>query len=415
MFNSNPTYYVAYSQMASLVYGGILLILVPVLLSPVQQGYWFTMMALGASARLADMGYLSLVLTFVGYSYSEKTKFTFSSLKFFIDDWRNKVLMTIFPIIFILGFFVLLLKADGTFKIYFSWLIYVISLGLLFYSLQKVAILEGLGYVKQAHIYKGTIYILAVVFTVFLLLKDFNIYALGGGFFLATLLVSFALGRNHLINRKYDNSNNFSTDLNNEFMGLIKKTAASWIGGYLGTHAMVPLSYLLLGPVVSGALGATFNIFVALQNLANVFLIANISKVTNYMANSNIDNALNTVKVSLLKSLFLFTMTNIVFWIGYYMVGRLYIGNRLLDGWHLPFLFFGFLMQHIIYAISIYIRSKKREPFSLMSIVTSLIMVLVMLAVIGFFNSDWYFAGFAVSSFIALIWAIKIYRQDQHV
>ncbi len=415
MYKSNPTYFVAYSQMASLVYGGVLLILVPILLSPVQQGYWFTMMALGASARLADMGYLSLVLTFVGHSNSEKTKYTFSSLKVFIDGWRNKVLKTVFPIIFILGLFVLLLKADVTFQIFLSWLGYVVSLALLFYSLQKIAILEGLGFVKEAHVYKGTIYILAVVFTIILLMNDFNILALGGGFILATLLITFALSRRDFVDTKSNSMNNSSSDLNDEFTRLIKKTAASWIGGYLGTHAMVPVSYLLLGPVVSGALGATFNVFIALQNLANVFLMANISKVTNFIANNNIASALTVLKSNLVKSLSIFTIANIIFWSGYYMVGKLYVGDRLLDGWHLICLFSGFFMQIIIYAVAIFIRAKKREPFSLMSIISSVIMMVIMFATIEVFKSDWYFIGFTTSSFIALIWTIKIYGQDRRV
>lgn len=415
MFNRiNPAHFVFFSQGVTVLYGASFLLLVPFVLTPLDQGVWFTMLGLGAMSRLADMGFMSLLLTYTGYTRSNSFEYSFNDVYLFSELWRNKVIKIIFPFIFVLGALILSSYKSVNVDMALSWLLYVISLAVLFYSVHKIAIIEGLGLVRQAHFFRGAIYFLAMLFTIIGLYYSSSTYALGGGL-LASLSINLLFITYYFNGQKLKTQRHGSAsrELQGEFIVLLKKTAGSWIGGYVGTHAIIPLIYLLVGPVISGLAGVTLNIFLALQNFSNSFMVAKVPDITYLIAKRKYVSAQTILKSSFIKSLCTFMLFSLIIWGAYYLYFEKFFSGRLLDGYHLSYLFIGFLFQIFISAIAIYIRAHKKELFSYMSIFTGILGMLILFVVVDILNNELYFLGFFISSFIALFWAIKILQMEK--
>ncbi len=392
-----------------------MLLLVPISLSENEQGLWFTMMSLGALNRLADMGFLSLVLTYVAHSNNKSPVYNFQLVVKFTTHWRNRVLFFVYPFIFLIGAIILSANTFGDFELIWAWLLYVLALILLFILFYRFAILEGLGFVRQAHFFKGLIYLFATMFTALMMWFSPSINILGLSLFFSALIGLAMISVFQYAEPKDVLSVQSHDLLNYEFKSLIKKTILSWTGGYVGLHGIVPLSYLLLGTAVSGLVGLTLNIFIALQNLANSFLVAKIPTVTTLVAQGGNQSAYYLLYKNMLKALVVFSLSNIIFWFFYYQFAQTIYGDRVLDGIHIIFLYISFSVQIIISAIAIYFRAQKIEPFAWMSVVSGAFMVLVMFVSVSFYHSSLYFMGFLSASLLALAWAFFMLLEERKI
>ncbi|WP_024850589.1 hypothetical protein [Hydrogenovibrio kuenenii] len=397
-----------------MLYGGSLLVFVPLNLTEYGQGIWFTLMALGAMSRLADMGFLQLVLTFSGHakvnsghSKEEVTAFT--------QAWRNKVIRLVFPLIFFIGSAILLTQHVHKTAI-LVWFAYIASLAFFFYLNYFLSYIEGEGDVAFAHFSRGLVYIISFVVTSAGLLYLKGVEALALGMFTGVLIV--------LIGIKWVRPCVFVfippgqemnvSQLKEEFLPLFRRTSMSWTGGYLGTHAIVPLVYMIAGPVASGFAGMTLNVFIALQNFSNVFLVSIIPKVVGSVAEGTKGFASMTVKKSWIKSIAIFYLMSLVLLVSIKIFPNFFIFQRLLTDINLLFLAVGFGLQISVYAVAIYIRAHKSEPFGVMSIVSSTIGLIVLWGGVNTSFNEWYFIGYLASSLVAALWAVKILNTWRH-
>ncbi len=404
---NKATISVLFSQSAAMLYGGAFLIFVPLNLSAIEQGFWFLLMALGAMSRLADMGFLQLVLTYSGHAKvgSERHQ---REVLFFTAQWRNKVIFWVFPLIFVVGIGVISLR-EFELVIMLSWAWYIIALAILFYLNYFLAIIEGSGGITFSHYSRGSVYILASILTALVLNYSHSLIALPLGIFIAVLIVLFWVLKTKSSYFLVGKKNLQETALLKvEFIQLFKKTSMSWTGGYLGTHAIVPLVYVFLGPISSGLAGMTLNVFLALQNFSNVFLVSIIPTITGHIATKSQWLAREILLRGLFKSLGVFIFVVTTFSLLVYLYPSNIISERIFHDENLIFLSVGFGLQIVITSIAIYIRAHKKEPFALMSLVTSILGVLVLLITLNSNFSNWVFLGFFISSLLALIWSVKI-------
>lgn len=392
-----------------MLYGGAFLILVPYNLTMIEQGYWFTLVALGAMNRLADMGFLQLVLT-----YSAHAKIAGSvqqdEVACFTSEWRNKVLAWVFPLIFVIGLGILSFESFDS-NIILAWAWYVIALAIMFHLNYLLAEIEGRGGVAFSHFSRGSVYLIATIITAIFLPYSQSLLVLPLGIFFGCILVLTWVNYKRLRVAPV-NSGPVTTSkkLKSEFVQLFKNTSLSWTGGYLGTHAIVPLVYVFLGPVASGLAGMTLNVFMALQNFANVFLISIISVVTGHVATKSQGLARTILVRGLFKSLGVFIVLSLVLVLLLNLFPDHVIALRMLNDENLIYLSVGFGFQIIVSFIAIYIRAHKHEPFALMSIITSILGGVVLLIVFQTTFYDWVFIGFLISSVTAMVWSIVILR-----
>jgi len=390
-----------------MLYGGAFLLLIPVYLSPEDQGFWFTLMALGAMSRLADMGFLNLVMTYnahanVGKDFSEREVIAYTVL------WRNQVIKFVFPIIAIIGVLLLSIQSRST-LLFFSWIWYVVALALVFFLFHKLALLEGRGEIVRTHFHKGLLYLLATFFSFLFIIYFQTILALPASLFMAAISVYFFSKRS--ISFKVDSvlSGERRNKLGQEFKLLIKKTSLSWVGGYIGTQGIVPMVYLVLGPAASGLVGMTLNVFVAIQNFANVFLLSIAPNITKLVALGQIQEAKSMINRGLLKALITFLLGVSVFLIFSIFGSNWLIFDRVLIDKNVYFLALGFLFQIAIYSMAMIMRACKQEPLGPMSFYSGSIgLILLVFAMIAA-GQSFIFVGFLISSFIAFLWTAYIF------
>lgn len=393
-----------------MLYGGAFLLLIPVYLSIEDQGFWFTLMALGAMSRLADMGFLNLVMTYNAHATMGKD-YTTGELVAFSLAWRDQVIKLVFPIIAVIGILVLLVQSRSP-LLFFSWLWYVVALALVFALYHKLALLEGTGDIARSHRYKGLLYLLATFFSFLLIVYFQTVLALPAGMFVAVISVYLFSMRSITFKLEGVLESEKIQQLGKEFKSLIKQTSLSWVGGYIGTQGIVPIVYVVLGPAMSGLAGMTLNLFIAIQNLANVFLLSIAPSITQLVASGHIKEAMDVSKRGLMKALLSFVLGVMVFVIVAHFGSGWFIFDRVLTDQNVYFLALGFLLQIVIIAMAMFMRAYKQEPLGPMSFYSSVIGLALLWFTMGAGGQSWIFVGFLLSSIVAFLWTLHIvYRK----
>ena len=137
------------------VSGPLMLAFIPLYLTSVQQGYWYTFSSLAALVVFADMGFSTIVLQFAAHSFSglsfDENKnihgdkiqlWKLSSFFRFSTRWMLKVGLIVFPIIMIGGYFFLNTKQeDVDWKM--PWLIFSLSSFVVFINACIFSFFEG--------------------------------------------------------------------------------------------------------------------------------------------------------------------------------------------------------------------------------------------------------------------------------
>lgn len=393
------------TQIGQIFYGALIFVVVPFNLSISEQGIWFTLMALGSLSRLADMGFLNLVIIFSGYAKSGK----YSILKVYqyVEKRAKRITYLVFPIIAILGWVILSIReTDSSFK--YHWFLYLISLTCFFYLNFKLSFIEGQGRLRFAHFFRGLFFILSGLLIIFFVLNDLSTLSLG-----LSNLVSFLIIMLILKFFKEDYFHNGNAEIpSSEFDQLSLKTFFSWLGGYLGTHGITPTVYVILGEVASALVGLTINIFIVLQNLSNVYIVNAYPKIIKFVSNKSLENAKRLIYDAIKKGLISQLLLTLFFLI-FLFNAETELRNRFLPLNNLIYLYFGFVFMLVSYGIAIYIRSFKEEPFHFISFLSGLIVV-VITTITSLLNEIQYLTlGFFIGSLIGLIFSIVILRRKE--
>jgi len=397
-----------YTQLGQSIYGLTILLSVPFFYTRTDQAALFLFLSLGALSRLADMGFLNLVIIYASKSLEYQNKEHLSELKLYTYKQHIRKLGTIFPIIFLIGCFVLFFRQD-LMNYLIAWFLYVLAISCTFSINYFLSFYEGAFDLKFAHITRGSYFALSGGLFFLLSYLDFSILSLGISLVISGASILIFLFYNGIL--KLDNSYDLkSPSLHNEFNSLSNKTFISWLGGYFGTHGLVTASYLFINPIFSGLLGLTFNIFIFLQNLANVFLVSKIPEISK-LASNNVQNSLNLILVSLKKSLISYLLLLTVFFVFFVNLPSEY-AQRLLGIENIFFIATAFLGSIITYGFAIFVRAFKVEPFGVMSLTTACIAVVSMTAIANF-SLDYALAGFALASCVSFVWAYLIFLKHK--
>lgn len=395
-----------FTQLGQSVFGGSILLITPLLLSINEQAVLFLFLSLGALSRLADMGFLNLVVIYSSKAKDNISEDYTSALMGLTFERHVKAIIVIFPLILLTGFSILFLKNNLT--IYaFSWSIYVLALAMVFSLNFFLSFYEGRYDIRYAHICRGLLYGSSGLFFLVFSFLGFSIYSLGLSLFISAFLLLITLLKKRVINVNLNNDLHNSS-IKKDFNQLSKKTFFSWLGGYFGTHGLVGSSYLFVDSIFSGMLGLTLNIFIFIQNLSNIFLVSKIPEISR-LASTKSQAAFGLVKESLKKTYITYIILVFVFFVILLNLPEKY-SNRLLGPENVFFISCGFLGIIFTYAYSIFVRAFQIEPFAFMSIATSLIgnFGMIFLAV---FYQDLSMISFTLASIISFVWTYYIYTQ----
>ena len=410
------------SNITSIVKGIVPIILIPLLLSEINQGFWYTFTSLAALASLADLGFMTIVGQFSAHEFSHLSlKKIFegpdeyldriSSLIKFIAKWVMFVSLVAFPIITIIGGCVL--YTNGAISIWFApWMIYMFGSLISFIASSFLSFFEGCNQISNIQINRIISNIMLIVSMALLMYLGFGLYSLsiptciGALSNCILLFVRFRKALMQLFTRKIEKKIIWK----NSFLKLIWKYAISWASGYFMFQIYTPIAYMKFDPIQAGKVGITITLIQSCMGLAN-------SWNTIVTPNMNIYAAKNqwTNMDKLEKKVFLLSLFSAIFGysilIIFFIIFRdnFQIFDRFMGNTAIIILCFGFTCQLLMQSIAIYGRAHKIEPFLIPSVFAAIFILSSTLVFAEILSIDYFFLGFAIAEFISIIVFIIMY------
>ena len=407
-----------------LVRGPVSLLMIPLFLSDVNQGYWFTFGSLAALCTFADLGFTAIVGQFSAHEYAhlrinsegmlEGNKYYLEriiSLFRFVLKWIATVAGIAIPVIAVIG--VLVLNSQGNMSEWLlPWLLYIIGSGLNFGMGAILSFFAGCDQIAkiQRNYLIGSITI--TVATWILLALNFNLYTLaitsifGAVVNLGLLIINFKNILVQMLKTKLTHQFNWR----NDFMNLIWKYALSWIAGYFIFQIFTPLAFMVFDPIQAGRVGITLTLIKTFFTIASVWIDVMVPKINMSVAKHQWKIMGRQLYKGTIMSIVTFTVGAVVMLGGYAMlVGHIAILDRFLGIAPMTMLLSAFFLQIIINSIAIYGRSHKIEPFVIPSLIGAAVSISITLMAVFTLGINFIFMGIMVSSIVGIVMFIVIF------
>lgn len=425
--NYGDVLFSSYNQIFRVISGPLTIILIPVFLSEIEQGYWFTFISIAGLSVFANLGFTGITSQFAAHEFAYLEikegiiqgpsihKNRLGSLFKYISKWLLLVFIVVFPLITIAGLLLLNTEDDRSgISWLIPWIIYSFGSGLIFIVSGLSAFFQGCDQVKQIQKIQLVSSIIYLTLLVILFNIGCGLYTLG----IATLIKSLLLI--YLIFRKYkylvrDILNSYRTSMtttnwNKEILPLLGKYAISWVSGYFIFQIYTPITFKYFGAVEAGKVGFSISIFTAIFSLAGVWVTAKKPLLNFLIARKEFKEADILIIRQIKYSLFSYV---IILFFGIFSLTilenlfHLNFSERIVSGISFTILSIGWFCQIILNSVATYLRSHKIEPMMKISI----FIAIYNLVVTGIFtliisNVDFLFIGF-LSSFFLIIYPLK--------
>lgn len=412
---------------ARIVTGPCIMLLIPFFLTDQMQGFWFTFASISALSIFADLGFTIIVTQFSAHEFahlelSDRNELVGSKKYFdrlasffqFVLKWSSMMVLITFPIIFIIGYFILK-GEEVTFSWFLPWLIYVVGSGVLFVSNIIFSFFEGcklMAKAQQIRFYALVVNFISVITCLFF---GLNLYSLAiSMLFNAITCLSLMLFFFKSQIKQLLSSNIEIYQWRKDVLKLLWKYAISWSSGYFMFQIFTPIAFRYYGAVVAGKVGITISLISAVSSVANVWL---------YVANPEINrlvskNKIGELNVFFKKQVFMSTITYVIISITcitilIFIPEKWGFKQRFLDLPNIIFLLFAWLCQLLITAMATYLRAHKEEPLMLPSIISGLYVGLSTLFVASYFPEKYLLAGFYSSFLITVPWVFSLYKRKE--
>jgi hypothetical protein len=406
-----------------LVSGPLTMILISVYLTPQEQGYWYLFGGITAFSVLADLGFTNIILQFSAHEFvkfketgnnlvgSEYDLIKYGGLLKFIIKWTLKVLIILYPLIFIIGFYYL--NRDHKVAVYIiPWIIFSLATVLSFVANVFISFFEGMNKISfvQKHRLISSI-INSLLIALLLFLKQ-NLFALAIGMFISSSYLLFIILYQYyfIIEKLIISSKVINYNWNSEFIPLFKKYAISFASGFFILQMFIPLSHFYYGSVVAGKIGISLALVNSIFHISNIWIYTITPKINSLIAERkfiDLDEIFGRrIIYASLSYLFFFVIFLFIYYLreSFLLISNLF--NRFLDLQSIFCLFTAYFFQLIINSWATYIRGFKIEPFVLPSFILSLYIIGVFLVIGNNFDYQYLFVGF-LSSYL---WWLPVSR-----
>lgn len=403
---------VAISNLWRLLSGPLLLLLIPVMLSESEQGYWFTFMALSAFVMLADMGFSNIVLQFAAHerahliinndgAFSGKLSSLekLSALYGFSQRLLNRVALIIGPVIFATG---VLVFDNLSFSVVSGWGLYLLGSIIYLRNNLLLAFFEGCDKVAETHAIRRNISVVSVAVSVLLLISNAGLNSLVASQLIAALYGYWAVKRRYtplvyqLKSLVHKDSYNWLPILR----PLMVKYAVSWTSGYVTMSLFVPVSMALHGAEFSGKIGLTWAIFSNIFSLSVMWVTAVLPKINMSISRYEFDEVDILIRNRLMLCLSTYVFGVIVFAAVYqYFDIIAQLKDRFLAAHNMFLVGVIWFFQIIINTLALHARSFKKEPYYKPSVFLAVYVLVTTLYIASNYGEAYIFLGL-ISSFI---------------
>ncbi|WP_151944744.1 MATE family efflux transporter [Aliarcobacter butzleri] len=416
----------AINQLWRLFSGPALLILIPIYLTAESQGYWYTFVSLAALAVFADMGFSTILLQFSAHEFahlkfefdktlsgSQKHLVRLASLLRFAIKWSSGMGFIAFPIILVVGFFILNQKQTDINWI-LPWVIYGLASVFVFVNSMLLSFIEGCNSVGEVQKIRFLISFSTVISTVCFLILGSELYALSISLFIGALTGTVLIFYRYInmLKQLYILSLKLVHNWKKEILPLVGKYAISWISGYFIFYIFTPISFHYYGTVQSGQVGLSIAVCTAIFGIANIWMTIIIPKINMLVSQKDYETLDNIFKKHLILSIITYIFGIItLFIIIIFFKDYVPFDERLVSTFSLIVISIAWLFQIIISGLAIYMRAHKEEPLVIPSFLSGIYISLVTLFIAIYLPFDYFFFGF-LSSFIWIVpWVIVIFKK----
>lgn len=406
------------TNLARILTGPVSMILIPLFLTKQMQGYWYSFSSLSALSIFADLGFTAIVGQFSAHEYAylnlsnnrrlEGDAFyigRIASFFRFVLKWGFAAVIITFPIIFIVGYYIL--KGEVTeFNWVLPWVIFLVASGILFVLNIINAFFEGCDQIAKSQQIAFISILISFIIIVVVLVCGFNLYAIALG------TLAQAIVRSFLIYRKFGTTMKqlltekaYHYRWEKEVLQLLWRYAISWSSGYFIFQLFTPVAFKFYGSEVAGQVGITLALVMAVFSFSNIWMFVANPKMNMLVSLKNWIGLDNLFKRQLSLSIITFLIGGTAFILLFISIPEKWnFTERFLNLGTIFLLLLAWLMQLIINALAMYMRAHKKEPLVIPSIMLALFIGVTTFLIANNFSSQYLFGGFLIS----FIWNLPL-------
>lgn len=417
--------------------GAVLLFVIPVYLSPSEQGYYFTIASLVALQVFFELGFNFVVTQTISHemgkvNITENLKLdgnidSLLKIRSLIDSlhkWYIYIASTFFTVVFIFGIIFFYNSALPAMRWMPVWAAVAFFAAVNLYYGPYYSVIEGFGFVAKVAKIRLIQSIIGYLSFVLVLMFDYGLYALPCISGMAALITVFWITRTF-------KSIKFESDLDNKAIGvrcddliswkrdilpLQWKLAISWFSGYLIFQLFNPFLFKNQGAEVAGKVGLALTIFSTILSISMSWVNAKVPTMSRYIANADFKFVNGLFRRLVLKSSIVNLIVIVSFDLFVIFLGEFEFSlvHRLPTLDVLLMLSLVALINHLIFCMALYMRAFKDEPLLICSLVSG-----VIISILVFFGSL-YSANITilfyllVTAFVSFPWVLFVfirYRQ----
>lgn len=416
----------AINQLWKLISGPLVLFFVPVYLTAEAQGYWYTFISLAALAVFADMGFSSVLLLFSAHEFahlefgsdkklsgSAQHLDRLATLWRFAMKWSMTMAFAVFPLVLVVGFFILSGKGSSV-EWALPWFIYGVASVFVFINSMALSFIEGCDSVGDVQRIRFQISVITVSATLLFLYFGADLYAL------AFSLLAGAVSGAGIMLRRYKGllaqlnkeAKNKTHPWFKEIMPLIWRYAVSWVSGYFIFSVFTPVAFHYYGAIEAGQVGLSMAICAAIFSISNIWIVIITPKINMCVAKCDY----RTLNIFFKRHLLLAFVTYVLgagsfFCMVYMFRGRVDFLDRLLPDFQLFIIVLAWFFQVLISSLAIYMRAHKQEPLVMISFLNGLYVLISTVLISIFLPFEYFFVGFFSAYIWILPWVYVVFKK----
>jgi O-antigen/teichoic acid export membrane protein len=417
------------SRSWSILANGVTIIMMPLFMSSVDQGYYYTFASLIGIQMLFELGLGQVIMQLVSHDMAHLKYIENKILEGSVARINNLTELLKLLKYWYIGaaiLFALLagfggaafLASNGEINLddwIFPWLILIIATAINLSFIPSLSFLEGCGQIGQVAQMRLTQSIIGSVLLWVMLFMGMGLWAacmmpLSACIYTAFWLRKFNGVHKWLTGRKI-NSNNKNLNWFRDIFPFQWRIALSSLSGYFIFYAFTPIIFSKSGAEAAGKFGIAMAIFNALGSVGSSWAHAKTPLMSMHISKGE-RHELNRVFDSVLKSSIIFTFISafsIVIGVKIMnMIGLLY-SNRISDVEILICLAVVSVANSVIFSVAAYMRAHKEEPLLLLSVfgATAALLIAYFTASYSIFLLSFLYA--CMTLFVLLPWSIFLY------
>lgn len=410
------------------VAGGATVFLLPLWLSPVEQGYYFTFASVLALQVFFELGLNQIVMQLVSHEVAHLTETTdgrlagneahlgrLSSLARLMRRWYGVAAMLFALIGGIAGGVFFFHKGTESMSMWLAvWIVLVVATAVNLWLSPGLAVMEGCGKVGQVARLRLVQSVLGYAILWAALLSGTGLWAAVAVPVVSAVCTGYWVTTHGSILRWLSSR---AVDLNNQLrwrtdvLPLQWRIALSWASGYLIFNLFTPMVFSRHGAAEAGRLGMALTVFSAISTIGMSWVNAKAPNFTMHIARGE-RRELNT----LFKALFFrSTVVIAILSVGAAIAGWYFsqIGValmvRIASPSVLAVLAVATIINSMVFSMAIYMRAYREEPMLIQSIVVGLITAFIVYFVSYIGVYEMMFSYMLVVVFVSLPWTVRLF------